>query len=320
MDNTTMELRQINYFVALYEEGSVTRAARRLNVVQPAVSMQISKLEDELGHLLFQRMPKGMVPTSAGEEAYRLFLPLLRELRSAQDQMVGFGGRIAGHISVGVIASVANNALTDCLESFCSNYPDVSVRVTGGYTVDFLDMLQMGHLDIAVINQSQDRGQSRWGELPTTPIMQENLALICSAATSFEAAEPVSLAEIAGLKLVIPSPRHGLRSIIDNAAADASIRLAPQLEFDEIKTIEEFVQRTDIFTILPPIAVHRALRSGLLKSFPISPWITRNIVCVHSPRRGLSPAAKLFIDQLQESMGAAVSDFTNEQAQPHHYS
>src|SRR5690606_5818853 len=133
----TMELRQINYFVALYEEGSVTRAARRLNVVQPAVSMQISKLEDELGHLLFQRMPKGMVPTSAGEEAYRLFLPLLRELRSAQDQMVGFGGRIAGHISVGVIASVANNALTDCLESFCSNYPDVSVRVTGGCTVDF---------------------------------------------------------------------------------------------------------------------------------------------------------------------------------------
>ena len=306
-----MELRQISYFVALYEEGSVTRAARRLNVVQPAVSMQIGKLEEELGHLLFQRMPKGMVPTSAGEEAYRLFLPLLQELRSAREQVAGFGGRIAGHLSVGAIASVANNALTDCLESFCALYPEVSVRVTGGYTVDFLDMLQTGHLDIAVINQARDQAHARWG-LPTIPLMRENLALVCAATTPFEADGPVPLAEIVRLKLVIPSSRHGLRGIIDEVAGNASIRLAPSLEFDEIKTIEAFVQRTGFFTILPPIAVNRALRGGLLKSFPISPAITRNIVCVHSPRRGLSPAAKLFVEQLKESMGRAVSGFAND--------
>lgn len=312
-----MELRQISYFVALYEEGSVTRAARRLNVVQPAVSMQISKLEAELGHPLFQRTPKGMVPTSAGDEAYRLLLPLLHELRSARDQVIGFGGRIAGHLSVGAIASVANNALTDCLVGFCTKYPDVAVRVTGGYTVGFLDMLQMGHLDIAVINQPGDPARARW-HLPTTPIMRENLVLICSAATPFEADGPVPLAEIAGLRLVIPSSRHGLRAIIDQVAADASVLLTPSLEFDEIKTIEEFVQRTDLFTILPPIAVHRALRSGSLRSFAITPEITRNIVCVHSPRRGLSPAAKLFIAELKASMSAAASDLAKEQAQLHH--
>ena len=58
-----MDFRQISYFVALYEEGSVTRAAQRLNVVQPAVSMQIAKLERDLNQKLFERLSKAMVPT-----------------------------------------------------------------------------------------------------------------------------------------------------------------------------------------------------------------------------------------------------------------
>lgn len=296
-----MELRQLHYFIALYEEGSVTRAARRLNVVQPAISMQIGKLEEEFGHPLFQRLPKGMVPTSAGEEAYRSFAPILQELRSARDRITNFGERVAGHISVGVISSVANNALSECLESFCAKYPDVSVRVTGGYTIDFLDMLQVGQLDIAVVNQSRGRGT-----LPTTPIMREDLALVCAAARAPALTDPVSLKAISAMNLVIPSVRHGLRVIIDEVASEADVRLEPSLEFDELKTIEEFVQRTDFVTILPPIAVHRALRQGRLKSFAITPQITRDIVCVHSAKRGLSAAAELFIAELKESMTAAM--------------
>jgi len=70
-----MELRQLKYFTCLYEEGSVTRAAQRLNIVQPALSMQIAKLEEELGQTLFERSSKGMHPTEAGDQAYRLFMP-----------------------------------------------------------------------------------------------------------------------------------------------------------------------------------------------------------------------------------------------------
>lgn len=174
-----------------------------------------------------------------------------------------------------------------------------------------LDMLQMGQLDIAVINQSEYQTQTR-PSLPTTPIMREDLMLICSGAAPLRIDGAVTLEEITKLRLVIPSRRHGLRTIIDDSVNDASVRLAPLLEFDDIKTIEEFVQRTDFFTILPAIAVHRALRSGLLKSFSISPRITRDIVCAHSPRRSLPPAAKLFIEQLKESMAAAVSGISDK--------
>ena len=62
-----LDLRHIQYFVCLYEEGSVTRAARRLNVVQPALSMQIRRLEKRLGVDLFERTPRGVVPTPSAE-------------------------------------------------------------------------------------------------------------------------------------------------------------------------------------------------------------------------------------------------------------
>ena len=87
-----MELRQIQYLVAMYEEGSVTQAARRLNIVQPAISQQLSKLEAELGQQLFHRTPKGMVPTKAGESAYKMLRPILQEIEFARHELsVGKG-------------------------------------------------------------------------------------------------------------------------------------------------------------------------------------------------------------------------------------
>jgi DNA-binding transcriptional LysR family regulator len=302
-----MEMRQMQYFVALFEEGSVTRAARRLHVVQPAISMQIAKLEDELGQRLFDRTPKGMVATAAGEQAYRRLLPLLREFKEVHDELVGFGGRVAGHISIGVIASVSNNALAECLEGFCEKYPDVSLSVTGGYTVDFLQMLEIGKLDIAVINQTNERIDTG-----ATQILQEEMALVCAANHPASFDGPVSLEAIAAMKIVIPSIRHGLRNVIDEVARRAGVRLAPKLEFDELKMIEDFVQHTDYLTILPPIAIGRSLRRGLLRQHPITPSITRDIVCVHNPKRGLSEPGRLFIAEFREKMSEAFATAHND--------
>lgn len=285
-----MEMRQMQYFAALFEEGSVTRAARRLHVVQPAISMQISKLEDELGQKLFYRTPKGMVPTAAGRQAYARLRPLLREFQAVHDEIVGFGGRVAGHISIGVIASVSNDALSECLENFCDKYPDVSLSVTGGYTTDFLQMLEMGKLDIAIINQTAARRS-----VGATEVLQEDLALVASANNPCRFDQPVGLREIACMDIVIPSIRHGLRTIIDDAATRVGVRLQPKLEFDELKVVVDFVQHTRYLSILPPIAIRRALASGQLRQFRIAPRITRNIVCVHNHKRELTEPARRFI-------------------------
>ena len=134
-----MDLKQIQYFIALFEDGSVTRAAKRLNIVQPALSMQIAKLEDELHQQLFERGAHGMAPTAAGRLMYRLFLPIMRDLTHARQQLVQRDEVVTGHVSIGLIASVTESVLADSLSRFHARYPHVEVTVSDGYTATFID-------------------------------------------------------------------------------------------------------------------------------------------------------------------------------------
>lgn len=302
-----MEIRQLKYFIALYEEGSVTRAANRMNVVQPAVSQQLSKLENELGQALFYRTPKGVRPTQAGEEAYHLILPILRDLEYTRQVLEIRKGIIKGHISIGVVSSISNNALSETLRGFNSEYPEVTVRATGGYTQDLLEMVRTAKLDLAIVNTA-----TRLPSFDTIEIITEELAMICSAENSEHFGPTVTLQEIAKEKLVIPSPRHGLRTIIDEAAAQKKIKLMPQMEFDELATIEDFVMNTDFVTILPPIAVHRALSTKPLRHHLIVPHISRKLVCAVSAGRPMSHVAELFIEALRNRMIEVTKDLRTE--------
>src|SRR3984893_14626447 len=86
--HTNMDLKQIQYFIALFEDGSVTRAAKRLNIVQPALSMQVATQEAELHQPLFERGAPVLAPPAAARVMYRLFLPIRRVLAHARQQLV----------------------------------------------------------------------------------------------------------------------------------------------------------------------------------------------------------------------------------------
>ena len=124
-----LDLRQIQYFVCLHKERSVTRAARLLNVVQPAFSMQIDRLEKRLCLSLFDRTAHGMIPTAAGEAMYRLSVPVLLDLKNANQQVMELSGKVLGKIAVGIIPSITNSVLADVLQRFGDNYPDVAIRI-----------------------------------------------------------------------------------------------------------------------------------------------------------------------------------------------
>lgn len=297
-----MELRQILYFIAMVEEGSVTQAARRLNIVQPAISQQLSKLEAELGQKLFHRIPKGVVPTEAGHEAYRLLRPIVQNLEFARQQLSIQKGAVKGHLSIGVVSSITNNTLPDTLLAFSSAYPDVTIRATGGYTPDLLDMLKNAQLDMAIVNSPP-----KAGGFDQVEILQENFALICATEQAGRFQDPIRLDDLDLGKLVLPSLRHGLRGIIESECAAHQVRLRPHLEIDEIKVMEDFVRSSDFVTLLPPIAVNRSLIEGSLVSFGVHPRITRRIVCATSPSRPLSEPAKLFIDTLRATTTATLN-------------
>lgn len=300
---TTVELRQLKYFTCLYEEGSVTRAAQRLNIVQPALSMQIARLEEELGQTLFERSSKGMTPTEAGEQAYRLFMPVLGQILEARQTLINRSGEIGGRVSAGLIASATNNALANTLAYFVEHHTEVELCVTSGYSQELIEKVLAGVLDFAVINQSFQQDS-----LLGHDILDEELLLATGAANRLNGPLPLPLASLPGLKLVLPSRRHGLRMVIDQRLASLGLEVTPQLEVDDLAVIEDFLRRSDWVSLLPATVLHRGLHEGALRAYPLAaPGITRRMVCVYDPRRPLTPAAMLFIEVIGKNMMAALN-------------
>ncbi|UUZ62173.1 LysR family transcriptional regulator [Polaromonas sp. P1-6] len=285
-----MEFRQIQYFVCLYEEGSVTRAARRLNIVQPALSMQIAKLEDKIGKRLFVRSSQGMQPTSEGRRIYRLVLPVMVEFARAREQIVQTSGELSGHVRVGMIATIAQGVLVDALIEFTAAHPKVELSLTDGFSGMLTDAVALGQLDAAVINKPR-----RPLTLQTESIAEEDLVLVTGSRHA-DLPESLPLNDLITLKLVLPTRQHGLRGIIESFTQAEDISLNPNVEIDSISAILKLVRESDFCTLLPSIAVRQQLEQGVLRGHTVSsPRLVRQIVCVTDQRRPLSTAATVFM-------------------------
>lgn len=292
-----MEFRQIQYFITLYEDGSVTRAARRLHIVQSALSMQMAKLEAEVGQRLFVRTPQGMQPTPEGRRLYRLFLPVVTGYQRAREQVIEATGELNGEVRFGMIATIAQGVLVDAILEFSPAHPKVELSMTDGFSGDLIDAVALGQLDAAVINKPR-----RALTLKSETIADEDLLLVMGPA---HADVPASLrfSGMSALKLVFPTRRHGLRGIIENFAEAEDVHLSPSLEIDSISAILKLVRESDFCTLLPHVAVRGLLERAEVKVHRfVSPRLRRTIVAVTDPSRPLNPAAAAFLSVLRRHL------------------
>ena len=128
-----MDLKQLNYFLCLAREGNMTRAARQLNIVQPALSMQIAKLEKSFGKQLFDRAAHGVSLTPAGETLVRLAGTTTKEVERAREEMARLDGKISGRVSIGMIASAAQSTLAASSAKIAARYPEIQLLICEGY-------------------------------------------------------------------------------------------------------------------------------------------------------------------------------------------
>jgi LysR family nitrogen assimilation transcriptional regulator len=297
-----MDFKQMQYFLCLAQERNVTRAARRLNIVQPALSMQIARLEASLDKQLFFRTAQGMSLTPAGEEFERLVAPIIRDVDRAREEMARIDGKIAGRVSIGMINSAAQCILPVSTRRITSAYPDIGLSVCEGYSETMLEWVLTGQLDLAVVNERQ-----RGGAPPMQHILDEEMLLAHSATDAVKLPKSMSFAALGKLDLVLPSRRHGLRRIIDDAAGSAGLTLSPRLEMDTLPAICGVVAETGMATILPGIALRAELEAGTIRARRLRPSLTRSIAWISNPRRVVSSAMKAVIDIVAEDLKAAAA-------------
>lgn len=290
-----MRLRQIEYFVALYDERSITKAARRLNVVQPALSMQISRLERTFKTKLFERTSRGVVPTDTGRTFYGYCQKILGDVYEAERYLGDSSGKITGKLTIGLMPSVANSVLPAVLAEYKASYPDVNLVIVEGYSGSLIDQLHSGKLDFAVVNNIGALGRTA-----ITPLFRDYLVLVTRYVPGKRVPADVPCHRLQDYKLVLPTPRQGMRLLVDSILASHGMALQPEIELDSMGPTLELVRESDWATILPVVAVKHAVDKKLLRSQRIvEPDIPREVMVVSPSTRAPSIAAEMFLKILK---------------------
>jgi LysR family tcuABC transcriptional regulator len=249
-----MELRQLRYLVRVIELGSISRAALDLELVQSALSQQISRLESELSTRLLQRSSKGVTPTEAGLAFFREAQLVLRHaeqaVRSAQES------RLSGSVSVGMAPTTASVLGLPLLRAMRERYPDVRLHVVESLSGHLTGMLNARQLDLAILFDSQ--AGRRWSVMP---LLEEKLFLIESRQServvAVKTAKRMSVAQLAGLPLILPTGSHGLRSTLESAFARAKCKPNVVAEIDSLAMLMDAVDSGFGCTVQPWAAVGR---------------------------------------------------------------
>jgi len=246
-----MELRQLRYFVRVVEAGSIGRAAMSIGMVTSALSQQISRLEGELSTRLLQRSASGVVPTDAGLAFFRQAQLALRHADDAVQ--AAQQARLAGHVSVGLPSTTAVILGAPFLQAMNERYPDIRLHLVEALSGHLSDMLNGRLLDLAIVFHTESA--RRWSVMP---LLDEPLFLCAHRnMPGVPAGGTTRLDAIAHLPLVLPSGRHGLRALVNNAFQQLGQTPRVVAEVDGLSLLMDVVQLGNAATIQPSSATAR---------------------------------------------------------------
>ncbi len=287
-------IRQLQYFVAVYEESSFSKAATREHCSQPALSAQIRNLEQTLGRSLFERSVSGVTPTAAGLRFYTHSLAILRSVNAATLEMAEASGQIAGKVQVGLIPTVMRGLMPLFLPQFVESHPMIEMTLIQGFSDPLALAVLAQEVDFAVVLEPP-----KHEGIEITRLADDTMVLVSNPALGLTSGVPVKLSELPPLNLVVPSPNHILRHNIERRIWTKEINAARVLEMDSVHGMIDFVAHSAWATILPFTAVLGDVGSERIRINPIShPLLEAHLYLIHLTRRPLSRASRAVIEDL----------------------
>lgn len=246
-----VELRHLEYFVAVAEELSFTAAARRLHVVQSGVSVTIRALEKELGAPLFERSSQRVSLTDAGVALLPEAHAALDAVRAARDAVRGNQGGLRGAVDIGAMTAVAVIDLPALLCRFHMNHPGVAIRlrVSSRGSAGLAQALAAGELDAAFLSLEGTTP----GGLTARQLASYPMVLLVPAGHRLASRRRVALHELADEEFVDFPPGTGSRDLVDRAFAAAGLRRRVSLEAD-MASAATYVRYGLGITLLPEFA------------------------------------------------------------------
>jgi LysR family nitrogen assimilation transcriptional regulator len=294
-----MDLAQLRTLLHVADLGSLSKAADRLHIAQPALSRQVRLLEQELGTRLFDRHGRGMRVTETGEEVLRRAARILAEVEELRAAVGDPVRALTGRVSIGLPPTVSEVLSAPLIAAIRKAQPLLDVQLVDALSGYLADWMQRGEVDVAVLHEPQATRALR-----AKPLLLERLFLVGRADARLSAKRPVPFSRLAGTRLVLPGRSHGLRAVIERFAAQAGVPLDCPIEVDSLNTQKRLVQQGFGMTILPLAPIHADVAAKRLSAAPlVKPVAVRRLTLAFPNERPVSRAAR-FAGEAIESVVA----------------
>jgi DNA-binding transcriptional LysR family regulator len=291
-----MDERRLSYFLAVVDEGSVTRAAQRLRVAQPSLSQALHAFEAELGVQLFHRVGRGLRLSTAGEALIGPARQIQRAINEAREAITGVLELRTGTLEIAALATLAVDPMAALIGRFRARHPGVEVRVLEPESADQVGALvREGACELGAAHLPLFRGQ-----LVAHPLGEQELQFVLPPNTSADD-RPLGARELARTPLVVSPPGTSTRMLLEQALA--AVGVTPQIAVQTAarEAIIPLVLAGAGAALLPaPLAQEAQRRGATVRS--ARPPITRTVGLIHRQGR-LSPAAAALLALATESTG-----------------
>ncbi len=304
-----MDMRQLKYFVQIVESGSLSKASRQLFIAQPALSQQMTRLEDEVGKPLLVRSSRGVKPTENGEALYHHARFILRQIDQAVSVARRQHANVSGHVNLGMAPTTVCALGLPLIKHLNAKYPGIVLNVVEALSGHLEHMTRLGELDLAILFST-----TAALELTVESLLEEELFVILPHDSQMIAPhrKDITLHELAKLPLVLPSPGHGLRRRITLEFDRVSLTVDAVAEIDSLPLLMHCVADGIGATIKPMAAVYalqNAPEQWRCLRISDAEMVRRNYLYALAPEK-LSQAAAIVRDEIKHIARTLIENNT----------
>ncbi len=289
-----MEFDQLRLFVDLVREQSFTKVAERNFITQPAVSLSIQKLEDELGTKLLERTTRRVLVTEEGQILYGYAREILEKAREAKVVLQERQDRVIGNLRLATVHSVGLYELPTSLKEFIRRFPEVNLHIDYRTSDQVYHAVADGLADLGLVAYPEARSG-----LTCVSFYEDELVVICAREHPLASRSTLRLQDLDGHPFVAFEAEIPTRKAIDALFHELGIKVDIRMQCDNIEILKKMVEVGLGISMVPAQSVRQEARSGGLKAIRITGHaIYRPLALVHRKGKTLSRPQQAFVDLL----------------------
>lgn len=298
-----LSLRDIRAFIAVAQTGSFTRAATRLHLSQPALTVQIRRLEETLGTRLFDRNSRNVALTPVGRDLLPLLQKSLHDMEHVLADARALSGGASGTVRIACLPSFAASVLPDLIRDFRSELPDVSFQIRDVVASVVDALVRNEDVDVGLTGGAE-AGQTGAADTALDVLYEgeDRLVAVCPKRHPLARRRTVRLADLLRTPLVLTARGTSVRAVVDAALADADTPPTIACEPTYMMTAVAMVRGGLGVTILPASAREMRAEADLVARPVDDPRFVRPIALVKKRGRTLPPVTEAFVDRLVQRM------------------